>query len=130
MARLVRRLTETEIDCYDVLPPELARRVVVVQLPVLPGPYAGLTIGPLIVLERPIDPDHPEALLAHELVHVRQFADQGVLKFTVDYNTAFLRNLVRFRRWNRAYRAIPAEEEARAEAGRWLERTFGDRSAL
>ena len=65
-------------------------------------------------------PSPPSALLAHELVHVRQFHDKGLLRFTLDYNKSFVTGLVTERRWSKAYRAIPAEVEARSETTRWL----------
>lgn len=117
-----RSLNETELDAYDVLPRHLAERVRIHQIPVLPGGYAGMTLHNRILLARPVDPDGTSALLAHELVHVRQWADQGLLRFAWNYVSAFVRNLARLRRWRPAYADIPAEQEARAETTDWLRR--------
>lgn len=61
-----------------------------------------------------------QKLLAHELVHVRQFGEQGRLRFLATYGAAYLVNLVRLRRHRAAYLAIPAEAEARAETAAWV----------
>jgi hypothetical protein len=120
LAAIARRLTPDELALYaSVIDPELSRRVTLVQLPVIPGPYSGLTVVRLVVVDRVVAPAEPSSLLAHELVHVRQFHQRGLLRFTWDYNRAFLTGLVRLRSWPEAYRAIPAEVEARREASRW-----------
>lgn len=120
-SRIARKITHDEIDLYrTVIPAGLARKVWLVQLPTIPGPYSGLTIANLVIIDHHLPPGTPSALLAHELVHVRQFHDKGILRFTFDYNKAFAVGLVTERRWSRAYRAIPAEVEARSETTRWL----------
>ncbi len=121
-----RPLNESELDAYDVLPRSLAARVRIHRIRVLPGGYAGMTLGTHILLARPVDDDGSSALLAHELVHVRQWADQGPLGFAGRYVSSFGRNLARHRRWDRAYRSIEAEEEARAETTAWLRRRARD----
>lgn len=124
MMGLLRRLTPSEIETYDVIPANLGRRVWLVRVPVLPGPYAAMTIGPVVMLARTVTSGQPSSLLAHELVHVRQFHELGLLRFTWRYNRAFVLGLFRLRSWNKAYRAIPAEQEARRLASDWAERTF------
>lgn len=119
--RIVRRISPDELELYrPVIAPDVARKVWLVQLPAIPGPYSGLTIANLVIVDRTLPPGTPSALLAHELVHVRQFHDKGVLRFTLDYNTSFVAGLVTERGWSKAYRAIPAEVEARSETTRWL----------
>ncbi len=118
----LRRLTETEIAAYDHLDPQLARRVRVAKIPALPGRYLGITLGPLVVLQTCESDDGSSALLAHELVHVRQWREQGAVRFAVRYVSSFVASLLRCRRWNEAYRSIPAEVEARAETTKWLAR--------
>lgn len=118
-----RRLNEGELDAYDVVPRDRARRVRLVSVPVLPGGYAGLTLGPLVLLARPVAADGSSALLAHELVHVRQWAELGVVGFVVGYLAAFVTGLVQHRGWQRAYRDISLERQARLETDRWLQRT-------
>lgn len=117
-----RPLNDIELDAYDVLPRDLASKVRVRQVRGIPGGYAGMTIGTTILLARPIDDDGTSALLAHELVHVRQWAEQGVVGFTSRYVASFGRNLSRHRRWGPAYRDIDAEQEARQETTEWLRR--------
>ena len=73
-----------------------------------------------MIVDRTLPPGTPSALLAHELVHVRQFHDKGLLRFTLDYNKSFVTGLVTERRWSKAYRPIPAEVEARSETTPWL----------
>ena len=60
--------------------------------------------------------------MAHELVHVRQWADQGRARFSGCYISSFVRGLTRHRNWRRAYLSIEAETEARLEAAEWLRR--------
>ncbi len=120
-----RRLSEAEVAAYDLLPEHWARSVIVVEVPVLPGPVSGLTLGRLVFHQGTLHPERPSRLMAHELVHVRQFAEQGFLRFSLEYNAAFARNLTRVKRWGPAYRAIPAEVEARTEALEWSRRLVG-----
>ncbi|MEL6982340.1 MAG: hypothetical protein AAFO29_07950, partial [Actinomycetota bacterium] len=117
-----RALNDIELDAYDVLPRNLARRVRIVQVRGLPGGYAGMTLGTTILVARPVDDDGTSALLAHELVHVRQWAEQGMFGFSRRYLTSFGRNLSRHRRWSPAYRDIDAEQEARRETSDWIRR--------
>ena len=115
----LRRLTDTELETYDLIPVEISRRVWLLQVPILPGPYNGLTLSRFVVVDEIIDPAESSILLAHELVHVRQYHELGLPRFAWRYNVAFVRGLVRLRNWNKAYRAIPAEVEARQQAGLW-----------
>ncbi len=118
----MRRLRAIEIDSYDHLDPALARRVRVGRIAALPGRYLGITLGTFVLLATDEPDDGTSALLAHELVHVRQWTEQGRIRFTLRYVAAFAGNLARYRRWHRAYRDIPAEVEARAIAGDWSRR--------
>lgn len=119
----VRRLTNAEIAAYDHIDPRLALRVRLVDLPYIPGGYTGITLGRWVGLAEIQSDDGTSTLIAHELVHVRQWQEQGVLGFSTRYIGAFLRGLVRHRRWRTAYLEIPAETEARAEALSWKRRT-------
>lgn len=58
-------------------------------------------------------------LLAHELVHLRQYARQGVLPFLVRYLAEYLRGRRRGLGHGAAYRAIAAELECVAAARRF-----------
>lgn len=122
-----RPLNEVELASYDVLDPSLAARVIVHEIPALPGSYVGITLGRRVMLAIDVPDDGNSTLLAHELVHVRQWSERGAVRFIVDYVTAFLRSLPRTRSWNRSYRAIPAEAEARFEASEWAARRARDR---
>jgi hypothetical protein len=119
--RRVRRLTTAEIAAYDVVPRELAAKVRIIRLP-LPGPYDGITVGRFVFLGRDVDDDGWSTLLAHELVHVRQWSELGVIGFLARYLSQFVVGLVRLRSWNAAYRHIEAELEARAGAAEWRRR--------
>lgn len=58
--------------------------------------------------------DRSDQLVAHELVHVAQWRDAGVLRFLRDYLSAYLAGRRRgLGHWG-AYREIPAEVEAYA----------------
>lgn len=120
--RRVRRLSSVEIDVYDVLAPELASRVRLVRIPKPPGPYVGITIGRFVFLTRTVPPGQTSSLLAHELVHVRQWQELGAIGFIYRYLADFGQGLRRHRSWHAAYRGIKAEQEARAEAHGWAGR--------
>ena len=120
--RLGRPLNQAELDSYDVLPKYLARRVRIVAVPTLPGGYDGMTLGSTILLAHEVDEEGNSPLLAHELVHVRQWADRGRIRFSGRYLGSFLRGLRLHRSWKHAYLSIEAETEARREASEWLRR--------
>jgi hypothetical protein len=115
----VRRLTRAEIEAYDLVPADIARRARVQRVPLLPRGASGMTIGRFVFLLRDDRRDGTSQLLAHELVHVQQYRDQGYLLFSVRYLWHYGRNLARYRRHQRAYRAIPVEAEAYAAAAAW-----------
>ena len=107
---------------YDVLNPELASRVRLIRVPKPPGPYVGLTIGRYVLLAGDLRPGDPSRLLAHELVHVRQWHELGVIGFLYRYLSDFAGGVVAHRSWRPAYHGIGAEEEARSEARGWAGR--------
>jgi hypothetical protein len=77
---------------------------------------AAMTLGRHVLIRRERLGD--AALLHHELVHVRQWREQGVVGFLARYLAAYLRGRAAgMGHWD-AYRAIPAEAEAREAAGR------------
>lgn len=117
-----RRLNDVEIEAYDVIADDLARRVKVSQVPFIPGGYKGMALGRRVLLAGPQRDDGTSTLLAHELVHVRQWHELGVVGFSVRYLSSFVLNLVRYRRWNTAYHNIGAEIEAKRETTDWLRR--------
>ncbi len=122
MKRVGRSLNQSELDSYDVLPKYLARRVRVISVPSLPGGYDGMTLGTTILLAHDVDEQGNSPLLAHELVHVRQWYEQGRLGFSGRYVGSFARGLRFHRNWKHAYLSIEAETEARRETSAWLQR--------
>jgi hypothetical protein len=79
---------------------------------------AATTLGPLILIRSwAADDDH---ILRHELEHVRQWREQGVVGFLVRYLGAYLRwRACSYPHWG-AYRRIPFEVEAEWRARRAL----------
>ena len=69
----MRRLEDPELLAYDVLDPDLAKKVRILQVPVLPRGADGMTIGSWIFLKDDRDRSGDRQLLAHELVHVKQY---------------------------------------------------------
>jgi hypothetical protein len=118
------RLSPDQLAAYDHVPTELAAQVRLVSVPFL-GPNAdAMTLGRVILVRR--GHEGSAKLLAHELVHVQQWAEMGVARFLVRYLGAYFKNLVRLRRHRAAYLAIPMEEEARERAGEWERRRPAD----
>lgn len=100
----------------------LAARVRLVRIPNLLGPYDGITLGVIVLLTKDVPADGWSRLIAHELVHVRQWSDQGVIRFAWTYLTQFVIGLARTRNWQQAYRQIEAEVEARGITDDWQRR--------
>lgn len=121
----MRRLTPQEIAGYDLVPAEVARRARVQKVPRLAPGAHGMTVGRFILVLRDDDRSGRRVLLAHELVHVEQYARLGAARFLWRYLREYFANLVRLRSHRQAYLAISAEAEARAAAARWAERTSG-----
>ncbi len=117
----MRRLNPQEIAGYDLVPAEIARRARVQKVPVLSPGMDGMTLGRLILVLRDDDRSGCRVLLAHELVHVEQYAQLGPVRFLWRYVREYLGHLRRLRNHMQAYRAISFEVEARAVAGRWAE---------
>ena len=99
--------------------PQLAARVRVLRVPILPRHADGMTIGRWIFLTDDRSRAGDRTLLAHELVHVRQYAELGYLRFSWRYLRDYARGLIRLRDGRAAYLAIAAEVEARADAEAW-----------
>ncbi len=94
----------------------MAERARVVPVRWLPTGAAGMTLRRTVLIRR----DHlgDEALLRHELVHVRQWRELGVPRFLWRYVSAYVDGRRRGLNHDEAYRAIPLEVEAREIAGR------------
>jgi hypothetical protein len=118
----VRRLTAAELDAYDVLPRALATRVRIQRVPFLAPGSNGMTIGRFVFLRNDGSYDGSRKIIAHELVHVRQYYELGLLRFLARYVRDYARGLLRLKRHRAAYLAIPFEQHAYDEAERWLAR--------
>jgi Domain of unknown function (DUF4157) len=92
-------------------------RARLVTVPVLTPGIGGMTLGRWILLRR--GHEHDRDLIAHELVHVRQWRELGAVRFLLRYLGAYARGRLRGLGHQGAYEAIPLEAEARrAVAGR------------
>ena len=118
----MRRLTAAELDAYDVLPRALAARVRVQRVPFLAPGTNGMTVGRMVFLRNDGLYDGSRKIIAHELVHVRQYYELGLLRFLARYLIDYGRALGKHRRHRAAYYAIPFEEQAYAEADEWSAR--------
>ena len=98
------------------MPPADVARARIVDVSWLTPGVAAMTLGRLILLRR----DHAGdgALLAHELVHVRQWRELGATRFLWRYLGAYGRGRAAGLGHQQAYEAIPLEVEARELAGR------------
>ena len=101
---------------FPLVPPADVARARIVDVPCLTPGVAAMTLGRVILLRT----DHAgdTALLAHELVHVRQWRELGAVRFLWRYLGAYARSRAAGLSHQRAYEAIPLEVEARALAGR------------
>jgi hypothetical protein len=101
---------------FAVVPPADVARARIVDVPWLTPGVAAMTLGRVILLRR----DHAgdTALLAHELVHVRQWRELGTVRFLWRYLSAYFRGRAAGLGHQRAYEAIPLELEARTLTGR------------
>ncbi len=112
-----RSLSRTEVDQFDHVPRDVALRARLHRVRHLSPGAHGMTVGRHVMLLR--GHEDRAVLVAHELVHVRQYADRGLVRFLARYLWDYAGNLVRLRNHREAYLAIPTEVEARAEAKRW-----------
>jgi len=80
---------------------------------------SAMTLGKTIFLEPALmtaAQHRPGLLLVHELVHVRQWGELGVIRFLWRYSTAYLGGRWKGLGHRAAYLAIPLEVEARVAA--------------
>jgi hypothetical protein len=126
----VRRLDERELAAYTLVPRWVAARAVLIRVPVLPPGATGMTSGRLVLLRRDEPTDGTSTLIAHELVHVRQFAELGRLRFGLRYLSSYLWNLLRMRSHRRAYLHIPQEVEAYSMAAAWAAQARAARAVV
>ena len=111
-----RRLDAQEREQFTYVPVRDLDRARLVRVPVLTPGIAGMTLGRWILLRRGHDQDAD--LIAHELVHVRQWRELGAARFLVRYLGAYARGRWRGLGHMAAYEAIPLEAEARLVSGR------------
>jgi len=69
----MRSLTAAELDAYDVLPRAVAQRARIQRVPFLAPGSSGMTIGHVVFLRNDGVYDGSRKIIAHELVHVRQY---------------------------------------------------------
>lgn len=110
-------LAKAAIQRFDHLPKATVERARVRTSRRLPPQADAMTVGRTIYVR----PGHEDSdtLIAHELVHVRQWQQYGWFGFLRRYLGDYLHNLAKLRNHMAAYRAIPFEAEARAEAAAW-----------
>jgi hypothetical protein len=101
---------------FPLVPPADVARARIVVVPWLTPGVGAMTLGRVILLRR--DQQDDDGLLAHELVHVRQWRELGPGRFLWRYLAAYLRGRAAGLGHQRAYEAIPLEVEARDLAGR------------
>jgi len=111
----VRALTPAERSHHIHVPDVDRERARVVVTRVLTPGAGGMTVGRFVLIRRGREGD--ERLLAHELVHVRQWREQGWLRFLWRYFTDYFKGRRRGLGHRGAYLAIPFEAEARELAG-------------
>lgn len=77
---------------------------------------AAMTVCNRVFIDPELVPTHPHdraALVIHELVHVRQWAQLGVARFLASYVAGYLSGRLRGLDHQAAYLEIPLEREAR-----------------
>jgi len=111
-----RRLDAREREQFTHVPVRDLDRARLVRVPALMPGIAGMTLGRWILLRR--GHEHDRDLIAHELVHVRQWRELGAVRFLVRYLGAYAGGRRRGLGHQAAYEAIPLEAEARLVSGR------------
>jgi Domain of unknown function (DUF4157) len=111
-----RRLDADERERCTHVPARDLDRARLVTVPVLTPGVAGMTLGRWVLVRR--RHEHDRGLIAHELVHVRQWRELGAARFLARYLGAYARGRWRGLGHRAAYEAIPLEAEARVLAGR------------
>jgi hypothetical protein len=117
---MARTLTDQEKQRFDHVPKAVTDEAKITPISFVPPGFVGITIGNRIMLKK--GHEHKEQLLAHELVHVRQFDELGVVGFFSRYLSEYAKGIVKHGKLHEAYRGISLEVEARQEANRWAKR--------
>lgn len=118
-----RNLEDAEIASFTHVADDVLRRVRLIRTNLLPPAADGMTIGNVVFLRGDRIEQRATTLLAHELVHVRQFAEHGPIRFITQYVGAYLKNLRVSKNHRQAYLDIPFEIEARDEASKWAKKS-------
>ena len=113
---MARRLDASERQRFTHVPGRDLQHARLVVVPLLTPGIAGMTLGRWILVRR--GHEHDRDLIAHELVHLRQWRELGVVQFLARYLGAYMRSRWRGLSHQAAYEAIPLEVEARALARR------------
>ena len=110
----MRSLKFSERAWFSHIPMVDRCRARVISIPWLPAGTAAMTLGRLIIVRRGA---FEKGLLAHELVHVMQWRELGIVPFLWAYLMAYFRGRLHgLSHWD-AYREIPLEVEARELSG-------------
>lgn len=85
----------------------------IVRLKIFHKKYAAMTIWPFIFI-RDKRNRHNETLVNHEKIHLKQQVELFWFPFFLWYITEFLIKLLKYKKWETAYKAISFEREAYA----------------
>lgn len=118
-----RNLDEDEILSFTHVADDVLSKVSLIRTNLLPPAADGMTIGNIVFLRGDRIEQRATTLLAHELVHVRQFAEHGPIRFLTQYVGAYLKNFLATKNHRQAYLDIPFEIEAREEAAMWAKKS-------
>jgi hypothetical protein len=110
-----QRLSPAAVLAFTHVPGQDADRARVVVVPALTPGVRAMTLGRWVLVRRGNEDD--AGLLAHELVHVEQWREQGAVAFLARYLFEYMRHRMQGMRHWPAYAAIPFEAEARARSG-------------
>ncbi len=122
---MARSLSADELEQYDHVPLAIAEGVRVHTVRVLAPGAAGMAIGRHILVRKD-DTTGRSALIAHELVHAQQWADEGVVGFLGRYLNDYVRGLRKYRSHRSAYLDIGHERAARTKTEIWRHRPRKD----
>jgi len=115
----MRRLNTTEIHYYDLVPPFVALTARFVHIPFLWAD--GVTLGRYVFLRDGFD-ETSSHIIAHELVHVRQYRNQGVTRFLAAYFAQYAQFRFAGYPHRLAYLHLDAEHSARELVNKWIAR--------
>ena len=106
----IREVPRTDLDkLSQVYVPQDIR---VFILPLVGLPYAGITVGKIVVIIDSISSiKERECGIVHEMVHVRQYQELGYLTFFYYYGKDFLHHY-ETKSWRDSYLSIYFETEA------------------